>query len=335
MNPIFSKAKDAAKARFERSLKEVEAQKQQTFAPSPFSVQAIGDKNIDFSIIFSTSNGVFILDPKNGIQQQILEGKYYGITKQHSRWFFSRSNNQGDRDHTKNDRISDISSAKIINYQIKDYSVNLFGIPGEVHQIDIFEDQLIFPHSGYNQILSIETAALLKAEQPIWFDAYQSIPLSIKEPSHLNSIYVNKEKIYLIAHNYTMRTGRLSDLIVYDKNTLDVQIKALKAHSAHNICVLQGDLYYCDSNNKKLFKNQAVYFEGDKLLRGLSINDKYIFVGGSDICFDNYKRFSNSPSIYLLDRFTGKHISTFILPDLGDLYEIRQFKAIDYAMSTH
>ena len=255
MNEVFSKAKADAKARFAQSIKEVEVQNKKNLTTKPFSFQSRGDKTINFSVIFSTSIGVFVLDTLNGVQYQILEGKYYGITKHNSYWFFSRSNNLGDRDHTKNERISDISCAIIKNYQIKDYRVKLFGIPAEVHQIDIFDNKLIFPHSGYNQILSTSIQELLKANNPIWFDSYHSIPLQIKEPSHLNSIYVNKEKIYLIAHNYTMRTGRLSDLIIYDKQTSQLETRPLNAHSAHNVCHLQGDIYYCDSNNKKLFKN--------------------------------------------------------------------------------
>lgn len=128
----------------------------------------------------------------------------------------------------------------------------------------------------------------------------------------------------MIAHNYTMKTNKLSDLIIYNTKTNKQELVNLNAHSAHNIFITKDNaIIYCDSNNKALIKNKETVFNSTKFLRGLSITENNIFVGGSDICFDDYKRFSSNSSIYVLDN-QAKLQTEFIFDNIGDIYEIRQ-----------
>lgn len=284
------------------------------------------DVELDFSIIFSTSKGVFILDAVNKVFKQILTGKFYGITKHKGFWYFARLGTEGKREFPVNNRVSEIYYGKILGHEILDLQLALYGIPAELHQIDSIKDCLTFPHTGYNQILNIPFSEIQGAKEPLEIKDCNSTELNLNEHSHLNSIFYNNNSMYVIAHNYTMKTNKMSDLIKYDLRTKQQEVMRLEAHSAHNIHIdNENNLLYCDSNNKKLVKNNKVLFERDKLFRGLLITDNNIFLGGSDICFKNDQRFSNNPSIYLLN-LEGDLLNEFEFEALGDIYEIRQFK---------
>ncbi|MGH6914781.1 MAG: hypothetical protein ACREH3_13875, partial [Geminicoccales bacterium] len=152
--------------------------------------------------------------------------------------------------------------------------------------------------------------------------------------SHLNSCFWDSdtETYFFIAHNSTAHTGRASDIIAYCPAKQTAARMPTSTRSAHNIAVLEGSLYYCDSDRGRLMVNGTSVFECDKLLRGLSITTEHIFLGGSDICFDRELRRSSTPTLYVLDRRFAL-LGSVEFPELGDIYEIRQFGGRDLAMS--
>lgn len=298
------------------------------------SEQVSGTRTTTEQLLFTTSTGVFIYDAVNEEYLKILDGKYYGLTKHRDYWIAARSNNKGDRSHIENNRISDICAFKISSkFEVQDLRVLLYGLPGEIHQIDISKDQLFIPHTDFNQVLYIDIDDCLSSATPRSIVECHHLELDIYPYSHLNSVFVSNDHLHLIAHNFTMKTGKLSDRIIVNLGSQQVETIPLEAHSAHNICIDKQGYLFCDSNNKTLYKNQVKLFRGDKLLRGLSLTKEEIYVGGSDICFDNFKRFSNNPCIYVLDRDSGDHLKTVNFAGLGDMYEIRQLNKIDYSLS--
>lgn len=288
-------------------------------------------------LIFSTSTGVYIYIPTQKKLLKILSGKYYGLTKWKDWWIATRSNNKGYRDHLENHRISDLIQFKLnATYKITEWRNIIFGIPGEIHQIDVRDDILYLPHTDFNQLLYLDLNLLNSEKLPISprNALLKSIEITSNLSSHINSIFITSQNNYLIAHNFTMYTKKLSELIILDKNLAQKTIQ-LHAHSAHNIIKIAKDLFYCDSNNKQLYKNKEAIFEGSKLLRGLSITDNKIYVGGSDICFEHRLRYSSNPSIYILKRSDYSLIHEVEFRNLGDLYEIRQLKDLDYSLSIY
>lgn len=290
----------------------------------------------DLAIIFSAAKGVFIFRPKRRQLKKILEGKYYGITKYNDYWIIVRSNNytpsniSGD----KSRRQSDVCAVKIVDNCIIDYKILLWGIPGEIHQVDIFNDFFYLPHTGYNQILYLPVKHLLNSRIPKTILNCSSKALNIFSPSHLNSIYYDKlsKTIYLVAHNSTAHTGRFSDVLLLENHSTNPKVIKTKAHSAHNVVSIDGEIFYCDSNNSKLIQGEKCIFETDKLLRGLSITDSHIFVGGSEIDFTGKRRSTSDSCIYILS-WKGGLISQFDFPSIGGINEIRQLNNFDYAMS--
>jgi len=323
MNKVFKHTIEISKLQNDKSLQEIENYIEKHITNKIVDSTKTGE-NLKISIIFSTSKGVFILDTRKNICKQILKGKFYGITKHNDFFFFARLGTNGKRDFPTNNRVSEICYSKISDYKITNLKIALFGIPAEIHQIESLAGNLTFPHTGYNQILSIPFADIYKSNTPLKIALCNSIELELNKFSHLNSIFHQNDKLYLIAHNYTTKTDKLSDLIIFNTKTNKQELINLNAHSAHNIYINENnERIYCDSNNKKLIKNKKVIFESDKLLRGLSVTEKNIFVGGSDISFNDYKRFSSNSSIYILNK-DGNMQTEFIFDEIGDIYEIRQ-----------
>lgn len=290
---------------------------------------------IDSDIIFSTSTGVYVFNLASNKLIKILNGKYYGLTKWGDWWITTRSNNKGYRDHLVNRRISDFCKFKLDKeHNIIEWELIIIGIPGEVHQIDVFKNILYIPHTDFNQILTLDLNLLKKSIYPITLESglLKSIKVASNLSSHFNSIFVTSKEIFILAHNFTMYTKKWSELIILNEEYTQKLIP-LNAHSAHNIIKISEDLYYCDSNHYKLYKKNQPVFSRDKLLRGLSISNEYIYVGGSDICFEQKIRYSSNPSIYILDKRTNKLLAEIMLKSIGDLYEIRQLTNIDYSLS--
>ena len=299
----------------------------------------VSNENIDFTIsgdlpassfLFSTAKGIFIYSADSGRVAKILNGKYYGLVKYGDYWIVTRSNNIGRKTAG---RLSDIFAITLKGKQVIYYKPLLWGIPGEVHQIGTLNHCLYIPHTEYNQILYVPLKGLFGAKFPRSIFACGSMKLEIPRPAHLNSFFHDKEKhlIYLIAHNKTVHTGRCSDVLVCDEDFSKLDVVNTTGNSVHNICTLDGEIIYCDSINEKLIMGEKCIFEADKFLRGLSITDDSIFVGGTDLCPERSRRMSLDATIYVLD-WDGKLLTRMLLPELGGVYEIRQLTEFDYAM---
>jgi len=297
-----------------------------------------GNININ-DIIFTTNRGVYLLDYNNNRIHHILKGKYYGLTKYNECWLLSKSNNYNlsHKPTDKSRRQSEIIAIKISEKNIVDFCTVLKNIPGEVHQIDVFNDYLYIPHTGFNQILRFSLVHLLNnfPHKPKTLIDCSAFELDIFKPSHLNSIYIleNADKALLIAHNLTAHTQRHSDILSVSNNG-KVNLIKTKAHSAHNICMYKNKMYYCDSNNSRLVCDQSTIFKSKTLLRGLSISNKHIFVGGSEIDFEGARRAGSDGHIYILNH-KGDLIEHLSFSGVGNLYEIRQLVDKDFTLSNN
>ena len=316
---------------------------------------SVNKKNVHFEIenssnnqinntdlIFSTDSGIFILLSSENKTIQILEGKIYGLCYHKGYWIFSRSNNytKSNQINDKSKRQSDICAIKILGTEVVDYKILIWGIVGEVHQIDVFKNSLYFPVTGFNLLVNIPMGELFLNDKPIskpktFFSLKSQVELKIFRPSHLNSIFYSKltDNIYLIAHNSTAHTNRNSDIIVIHNNNRSSIINTT-AHSSHNIYEMNDGetLIYCDSNNRKLMMGNLCLFESDTLLRGLAITESSIFVGGSDIDFIGNKRMSSNCFIYQITK-DGDLVKKIKFFNLGNIKEVRVYNGKDYGLS--
>jgi hypothetical protein len=290
--------------------------------------------------IFSTSSGLFLIINSELIR--ILKGKFYGIVKYQKYWIVIRQNNTENKSKVikKNNRQSDVLAIVFHKGMVVSLKTLIFGIPGEVHQIDIVDDELYLPHTGYNQIIKIKLKKMFKSNyKPKSFLSCDLISLAhtnIKKPSHLNSIFFSYKSglFYLMAHNSTAHTGKFSDIIISNNsNFTKCKIINTKGHSCHNVCEYNNSLLYLDSNNGKAMYDENIIFESDTLLRGLSITDRYVYIGGSSIDFTSKNNRKDSDSFIYIITIDGRLLHTERFFKIGNIYEIRNFFGEDFAMS--
>ena len=335
MNAIFEAALFVAEQRKKQALSELRGFTARLFVNQFIPVEPLVS-NIAYPIpklIFTSSTGTYLLlDERRCIK--LLDGKFYGMTRFGDYWLLAHSNNRGKRDFLINERLSTILLIQIANDAIQSIRPLIWGIPSEIHQIDTFGQQLLFPHTGYNQVLTLNLSEIID-NNPSFISACTSYPLYLLSAfSHLNSIFVQNDAWHIIAHNYTFKSGKLSDYLIYNPLLKAFDCFALNAHSAHNIYVdSSGAYFYLDSNRGHFKKNTQVVFTSPKFLRGLAVHEDLFIIGGSDINFSGYQRFSNTPTIYFIDKKTYHVLNSLKFPDIGDIYEIRLFNQPDYALS--
>lgn len=116
-----------------------------SFTP-PLLEDLLSDGSADFQIegsvpahsfLFSTSRGIYVCSHKDSSIKKLLGGKYYGMARYQDYWIFGRSNNKG----SKSDRVSDIFAVKLEGTDIVYYKVLVKSMPGEIHQIDVFNNR--------------------------------------------------------------------------------------------------------------------------------------------------------------------------------------------------
>lgn len=247
-------------------------------------------------------------------------------------WIAARSDNIG----PKRMRLTDIWKFRISRASVTELSVLIYGIPGEIHQIDMVDDELWIPHTGYNQVLRVQRKLIqVPRSKPSYF-AYcsSSLEFRIPKPSHLNSIFYDEptNSIYLVAHNLTAHTGRPSVMYKWGRDSGQLDKINISARSAHNVYVDGRRVYYLDSENGSLYRDSNRLFRTEKLLRGLSVTNQHFFVGGSDISFDRGERYSSNATILKVTR-AGQLVGRLDVPGIGDVYEIRQAIGADLAMA--
>lgn len=283
------------------------------------------------SVLFTTSQGLFLYSAEDREVTRLLDGKYYGVAKLGDRWLLTHSDNRG----PKWKRYTDICAVRIEDRRVASFEIAVQALPREIHQIDTIDGRLVMPHTGFNQILWIHGDRIAAGARSRTLLSCASIPLRIARPSHLNSVFRAEPgaPIHLVAHNSTAHTGRWSDILLFREDSGELEVRPTSAHSAHNVYADTDGVLYCDSNHGKLMRDDRVLFASDKLLRGLSVTDAHLLVGGSDIDFEGRSRMTSDATLYLLDR-AGRLLGTMVMPGIGVLYEIRQAVVRDYARSS-
>jgi hypothetical protein len=147
--------------------------------------------------------------------------------------------------------------------------------------------------------------------------------------AHINSVYGFSDRIYLVCHNETKKTGKLSQIAVLDHSIEVRELIMTKARNAHHVGMYKGQTYCCDSLGGGLLCDGKTVFTTDLFTRGLSISDDGILLGGSEYAARS-KRESASGAIFLLDH--DFNLQQMIqLP--GMVQEIRRLDAVDYGLS--
>jgi hypothetical protein len=218
---------------------------------------------VDEDLIVGTASGTLIIS-KNRIVR-LLAGMTYGISRIGSRYFaFQRMSNYGRLISFELCLGNDVPSYTNFDILCNDLS-------GGVHQIDHFSG-VIYIADTYNN--SITEYDLNTREITNHHPNGKVKNNASSNYRHFNSMYIKDDKIYLLAHNYTTKTGRNSEIYVLNRHDFSTEdIIQLDAHGAHNIALYKNKFMYCDSeNNNSLIWGDVVLFQRrGYLIRGLSI----------------------------------------------------------------
>ena len=256
------------------------------------------------SLIIGTRKGLFLYNFKDGLEK-IIDGWFYGLAiDKKTIYAFQKINSSGR-----------IISFNFKNNKITNPSVLISGLSSGVHQIEIND----------NKIYICDTYSNSK----IIYDLIKKRNTRVEKPfgnnyKHINSIYFDKNSIYLFLHNKTHISGINSQLATFNKDFQLISLKELSSQNGHNFLIDDQNSYYFNSNKGYFLKNDEIVFSKEYFLRGLAKTKKYFFIGGSSFA-NRGERDLTKGVLFILD-VDFKLIEELNIP--GNVQEIRLLNKI-------
>lgn len=280
------------------------------------------DSNFAPELLIGATGGMFYLAGQS--LYKLCPGKFYGLSRISDLWFVYR----------KVDRYL----GQILSLDLKTRSLNLEKnlLPRTIHQLDFIGSRL-FVVDTLNKlyIFTFQDCNNKSKGLHLQKEILLNGPLTRgnKSPNycHVNSIFFHQGHYYLMFHNTTSKTGRPSQIAVFDLEFQEKKRIDINGHDAHNICILDGQLIYCDSGRKRLVWGKKEC-QVDLMTRGLAISDQWIILGGS-VFASRKDREQTSGKIYFIQRPGLNRISEIKIPGSGQIQEIRLVNEPDYSLS--
>jgi len=253
--------------------------------------------NISF-LIGTQSQGLLLYN--NGeIIVLFKETGFYGITKLSDTFYaFHKTGMHGN-----------IISFRIEKNKAIDINTVIKGLSRGIHQIDFIGQDLYVTNTYDNSILIYSN--LVSKHNLHWKDYNKIIYPNGKlqngressNYNHFNSLFKHKNKIFLIAHNETKKTNKSSEIFSLNSFTLKtLDRQKIDGSNCHNIYIDNENKMFCKSHEGTLNINEKdVISHKNIFTRGLSVSDKYIILGGSDIQPNRLKRKETNGYIYIYD----------------------------------
>ena len=192
-------------------------------------------------------------------------------------------------------------------------------LSGGVHQVDFIGDDLYVIDSYRNAILVLG----LHGRRKHRYFPRGRLSDGRQSPNyvHFNSIFAADDRIYLLAHNECVKTGKQSDVLVFDRKMREIDVLHNRGRCSHNV-LIHGDLFLsCDSMEGTLTNHGQPVLELGQYTRGLAMNDDVILVGGS-VYSERGERLSKDSYVYIIDR-NFNLLDTIEIIGGGQTHEIR------------
>ncbi len=290
-------------------------------------------------LYIGTSKGLYKYNLKNKKLTNIFSNWHKGLFKRPSKGVFGICEDidsniivAASRERLTKNNTYDKSTDLILNfYDPKNNSViekTIVNNVYDVHQIYYFNNKIYLTDTGKNRIQIYNTKSK-KTESHI------NIGEIRKNLNHVNAIYVNKDKILIGLNNGNKENFKNSQIIVLEdslkiSNNMDALkkgkiINLLNIYHTHDIESIDNDFLISSSeegnlislNMNKTIKKLPIW------TRGISKNDKYIFVGKSGIASRKlrHSRYYDG-MISVLDRKNFNLVEELNIPKIGQLNEI-------------
>jgi hypothetical protein len=194
------------------------------------------------------------------------------------------------------------------------------------HQILCTENHLLATNTGRNCLTVFDQSNLHYVNH--WFDGVCWDRKGRENccGSHLNSVHLLNDRLYVLAHNWT----RGSYVLEVSWPGLEVLRRIpTRLHQAHNVWALaSGQIIVCDSTRGALVEitSGQVLWQSEVqgvFSRGLACHGQSVFVGKSLSVGSRKGRQIASGGIWVLDRDTWKEIDCIPLPRSGCVNEVR------------
>ncbi len=276
----------------------------------------------------SSMGGLYLVDTDNDVVEKKTDDGCYGFTFNDDYYFLT----------TKQRKTSD-RKIMVLN---KDFQVvkQITKKPEKIkhgHQMQYHKPSnklwLTAPgeKSTWNNIYIYD---LNKDECEIW------TPIHDNHRLHYNSLCFKGDLLYILSHNYHVVP---SFVYTYEWKTRKlVEKKGLAYGDCHNIFYIGDDFFYCASKEGKVMNvNGDVFIDtGNKgnFLRGIALNDQYIFIGNTLHKKENEKQdsdyrklFKQSEKIYMYSIATQRIVKEIKISGTEAIHEIRILDGVDYA----
>lgn len=315
------------------------------------------------SFIVATSNQGLLFFDKGNCTRLCSASNSYGLTKYGDFWYTLLDQEKSGTIYSFN-----IKCGGGFNFKKR-----IKGLHKGVHQIDFIKDKLFLTNTRANKILVYDVKLISDDSLPIIYKNFsdQILPKGpldhtkytfkktvqvkrgkkivekvLKEKrsihrydqenyGHFNSIFFDGKNINILAHNVSSKTGRKSEVFVYNDKFEKENVIEVDGYNCHNIYTNNNSMIVCNSfyNNLYDYKKNKVLFQCDKFTRGLSISDDYIMVGGSPFKLNatEEERSSEDSSVYILDKDYNKVCEVLLYK--CQVNEIRRVDSVDYCMS--
>lgn len=265
----------------------------------------------------SAINGLFRVDISNDDIQQVYNNRCYGFT-------FSETNYYLADQVKKNIIVFDLDFC--VNSEMSGPSIQLV----RSHQMQYHKHSNMLwvttprPEKHGNDICIYD---FMKKDFRVW------TPIKNPHRLHYNSLCFRGDLLHILAHNYHVVP---SILYTYNWKTLTL-IKEKKLHhgDCHNIFYFNNDLFYCASKQSKIICIDGSMLvdtgpDGGDFIRGIALNDKYLFVGTS-VNTTRPKYTGKDGLVLIYNISTQKFVKKIRLPKAGAVHEIRILDGVDYA----
>ena len=198
-----------------------------------------------------------------------------------------------------------------------------------IHQIDWVDSRLAVTDTYRNAIrLYSPRGRLLEVHHP---NGRLPDGRNSDNYRHFNSVFRSGQDIYLVAHNWSQKTGRFSQIYRLDRNWKVREVLSTRSRSAHNVVCLDGEMWHCGSLDGTLVRGRRTVFRDERYFtRGLAVNHEHILLGGSE--FAERENRSTSSAVVMVLNGEGKEMLRYRLIGCGDVFEIR-FLQNDLALS--
>lgn len=178
---------------------------------------------------------------------------------------------------------------QIVSYELADFAaastVHIWGFNRWVHQIDFIDDELAVVDTLHNRILTYRE---IGNTSPVHWSQYdRKITPAGRDrkgrhsPDHrqFNSIYRSGDKIHVVAHNDSVKTGRPSEIWTFDTKWRLIDIVPTDGHSCHNLVPHEKGMLMNWSLQQSLRLGDSEVYSAQGFNRGLAYDGQYVLVG--------------------------------------------------------